>query len=85
VTWFQEGSGSVAKAERVASARPRDQGRRQDPCFRDRHPSFTCARAEGRPRESRGGPAALRQFLVPAVTACITRSRLKLPGFWRGG
>lgn len=44
--------------------------------------------ADDRGRESSGGRQADRWWyycLAVDVTASMTRSRLKLPGFWRGG
>ena len=53
--------------------------------FRDQggEPGRTRPGRTGRPR---GLPDVRSRYcLEPAVTASMTRSRLKLPGFWRGG
>ena len=43
------------------------------------------ARKEQGPVLDWGCRSVRHHLLEPAVTASITRSRLKLPGFWRGG
>ena len=42
-------------------------------------------RSDRRRPAGTAGPPCACYCLLPAVTASITRSRLKLPGFWRGG
>ena len=97
---FQDGSGSAACAasasrrasqsgERTPAMDSRISGRlpwtRRDPVSAEGtgpHPAGGCG-----PASSARCPAAARHASLPAllITASITRSRLKLPGFWRGG